>query len=100
MVHPVKNSAAGMVAPVPAVLYRTRERLGRLPQRAVGYRSVQSVFSLGARSVIEDFSTVNNAVGAVRIGDRSRIGLGNTIIGPVPYRRRRQSGPKELPCRG
>ena len=40
-------------------------------------------FELGAHSTIEDFSTVNNGVGHVIIGDRTRIGLGNTLIGPV-----------------
>lgn len=42
-----------------------------------------NAFSIGTRSVIESFSTVNNMVGDVIIGSRSRIGLGNTIIGPV-----------------
>lgn len=40
-------------------------------------------FSIGKDSAIEDFSTVNNGVGDVFIGDRTRIGLGNTLIGPV-----------------
>ena len=40
-------------------------------------------FSLGENSVIEDFCTVNNGVGDVYIGDRSLIGMGNVIIGPV-----------------
>lgn len=40
-------------------------------------------FSIGCNSTIEDFSTVNNGVGDVFIGDRTRIGLGNTLIGPV-----------------
>ena len=40
-------------------------------------------FYVGADSLIEDYSTINNAVGDVIIGDRSLIGLGNTIIGPV-----------------
>jgi len=40
-------------------------------------------FELGAHSTIEDFSTINNGVGHVIIGDRTRIGLGNTLIGPV-----------------
>lgn len=40
-------------------------------------------FILGSDSTIEDFSTVNNGVGDVIIGDRTRIGLGNVIIGPV-----------------
>jgi acetyltransferase-like isoleucine patch superfamily enzyme len=40
-------------------------------------------FSLGNKSTIEDFCTVNNGVGDVIIGDRSRIGMNNVIIGPV-----------------
>ncbi|MEI6947133.1 acyltransferase [Paraflavisolibacter sp. H34] len=40
-------------------------------------------FSMGDYSTVEDFATVNNGVGAVSIGDHSRIGLGNVIIGPV-----------------
>ncbi|MGM0565406.1 MAG: acyltransferase [Bacteroidota bacterium] len=40
-------------------------------------------FSIGNDSTIEDFATVNNGVGDVVIGERTRIGLGNTIIGPV-----------------
>lgn len=40
-------------------------------------------FSLGNDSTIEDFTTINNGVGDVLIGDRTRIGLGNTLIGPV-----------------
>ena len=40
-------------------------------------------FEIGRLSVIEDFSCVNNGVGDVIIGERSRVGLGNTIIGPV-----------------
>ncbi|MCF8228167.1 MAG: acyltransferase [Bacteroidales bacterium] len=40
-------------------------------------------FRLGKYSTIEDFSTINNGVGDIIIGDRTRIGLGNTLIGPV-----------------
>lgn len=40
-------------------------------------------FVLGRDSVIEDFACINNGVGDVIIGDRTRIGIGNTIIGPV-----------------
>lgn len=40
-------------------------------------------FWLGNDSTIEDFTTINNGVGAVFIGDRTRIGMGNTLIGPV-----------------
>ena len=40
-------------------------------------------FSLGDYSVIESFACINNAVGDVIIGNYTRIGLHNTIIGPV-----------------
>lgn len=40
-------------------------------------------FNLGAHSTIEDFSTINNGVGSVEIGRNCRVGLGNTLIGPV-----------------
>lgn len=42
-----------------------------------------NTFELGAHSTIEDFATVNNGVGAVVIGPRTRVGLGCTLIGPV-----------------
>ena len=40
-------------------------------------------FRLGDYSVVESFACINNAVGDVSIGDHTRIGLHNTIIGPV-----------------
>jgi acetyltransferase-like isoleucine patch superfamily enzyme len=40
-------------------------------------------FSLGNYSIIEDFSTINNGMGAVHIGNHTLIGIGNVIIGPV-----------------
>ena len=40
-------------------------------------------FSLGTHSVVESYSCINNAVGGVLIGDYTRIGIHNTIIGPV-----------------
>ncbi len=40
-------------------------------------------FFIGDDSTIEDFTTVNNGVGDVYIGDRTRIGLGCTLIGPL-----------------
>ncbi len=40
-------------------------------------------FVIGRDSTVEDFATVNNGVGDVIIGERTRIGLGNTLIGPV-----------------
>jgi len=42
-----------------------------------------NMFSIGSGSAIEDFCTINNGVGDVHIGERTRIGMGNTIIGPV-----------------
>lgn len=40
-------------------------------------------FSIGRKSVVESFSCINNAVGDVLIGDCTRIGQHNTVIGPV-----------------
>lgn len=40
-------------------------------------------FSIGDHSVVESFACINNAVGDVIIGHHTRIGLHNTIIGPV-----------------
>lgn len=40
-------------------------------------------FILGKDSTIEDFATINNGVGDIIIGERTRIGLSNTLIGPV-----------------
>lgn len=40
-------------------------------------------FSLGNRSTIEDFSTINNGVGDVLIGNNTLIGMSNVIIGPI-----------------
>lgn len=40
-------------------------------------------FVLGKDSTVEDFATINNGVGDVIIGERTRIGLGNTLIGPL-----------------
>ncbi|WP_428331026.1 acyltransferase [Mucilaginibacter sp.] len=40
-------------------------------------------FSIGSKSIIEDFATINNGVGDVSIGNNAGIGLSNVIIGPV-----------------
>lgn len=56
---------------------------------SVIYRSVRkdlppfNIFRLGKYSVIEDFSCLNNSVGDIIIGDYCRIGLSNTVIGPI-----------------
>jgi len=55
-------------------LIRRRTRMDILPFNK---------FHLGNDSTIEDFTTINNGVGDIYIGDRTRIGLGCTLIGPV-----------------
>lgn len=42
-----------------------------------------NLFSLGDNSIIEYFSILDNAVGIINIGNNTRVGLNNTIIGPV-----------------
>ena len=42
-----------------------------------------NIFELGKRSVIEDYSIINNAVGDLVIGDNTHLGICNTIIGPI-----------------
>ncbi|HEY9257867.1 acyltransferase [Chitinophaga sp.] len=55
-------------------LIRRRTRIDVLPF---------NTFMLGRYSTIEDFATINNGMGAVIIGDHTRIGIGNVVIGPV-----------------
>jgi acetyltransferase-like isoleucine patch superfamily enzyme len=55
-------------------LVRSRTRMDVLPF---------NMFSIGKGSTIEDFSTVNNGLGAVLIGDGTRVGMSNVLIGPV-----------------
>lgn len=42
-----------------------------------------NAFEIGKHATIEDFSCINNGLGDVIIGSKSRVGLSNTIIGPV-----------------
>jgi acetyltransferase-like isoleucine patch superfamily enzyme len=55
-------------------IIRSRTRLDVFPYNQ---------FTVGTKSVIEDFSTINNGVGDVIIGNQTIIGIGNVIIGPV-----------------
>jgi acetyltransferase-like isoleucine patch superfamily enzyme len=55
-------------------LIRSRTRMDVLPFNN---------FSIGNNSTIEDFSTINNGMGDVHIGNNVRIGISNVIIGPV-----------------
>jgi acetyltransferase-like isoleucine patch superfamily enzyme len=56
------------------VIIRSRTRLDVFPFNE---------FTVGSNSIIEDFSTINNGLGAVKIGSHVTIGLSNVIIGPV-----------------
>ncbi len=82
MMHPVKCRPRKWMA-LFRFLYTKRGK------GSVIYRSVRKditpfhPFTLGDYSVIEDYSCINNAVGEIRIGHRTRIGLHNTVIGPV-----------------
>ena len=40
-------------------------------------------FEMGKACLVEDFSTINNAVGDVVLGDKVLVGISNVIIGPV-----------------
>lgn len=53
---------------------RRRTRIDVLPFNA---------FNIGTNSTIEDFSTINNGVGDVHIGNNTLIGMGNVLIGPI-----------------
>jgi acetyltransferase-like isoleucine patch superfamily enzyme len=82
MMHPVKTR--------PRLLLRCLQLFYmKKGKNSVIYRSVRkdivpfNGFSLGRSSVIEDYAIINNAVGEITIGNHTRIGLGNTIIGPV-----------------
>lgn len=55
-------------------LIRRRTRMDVLPFNK---------FEIGPNSTIEDFSVVNNGMGEVIIGHGSRIGISNTLIGPL-----------------
>lgn len=55
-------------------IIRRRTRMDIMPFRP---------FSLGSRSIIEDFVCVNNGMGEVEIGDNCMIGIGSVITGPV-----------------
>lgn len=55
-------------------LVRPRTRMDVLPFRK---------FAIGDNSTIEDFSTINNGMGDVIIGNNVRVGMSNVVIGPV-----------------
>lgn len=82
MMHPVKTRPRRWLRCL-QFLYMKKGR------KSVIYRSVRkdivpfNRFIMGDYSVIEDYAIINNAVGDIVIGKDTRIGLGNTLIGPV-----------------
>lgn len=82
MMHPVKTRPRRWLRCL-QFLYINKGR------KSVIYRSVRkdivpfNTFRMGDYSVIEDYSIINNAVGDIVIGCHTRIGIGNTVIGPV-----------------
>ena len=69
------------------MVYQTARALISAPRQIHGSVRMDTPpyrkFHLGDYSVVESFACINNAVGDVSIGDHTRIGLHNTIIGPV-----------------
>lgn len=82
MMHPVKTRPRFWLRCL-QLLYMKRG------EKSVIYRSVRkdivpfNIFVLGDCSVIEDYAIINNAVGDIVIGNYTRIGFTNTLIGPV-----------------
>jgi len=82
MMHSVKTRARKWLRCL-QFLYMKRGK------NSVIYRSVRkdivpfNTFRMGDYSVIEDYSIINNAVGDIVIGNKTRIGVGNSVIGPV-----------------
>ena len=66
-----------------APLYQHRGRHSKIHRSVRMDTPPYRRFSLGDHSVVESYSCVNNAVGDVVIGHHTRVGLHNTIIGPV-----------------
>jgi acetyltransferase-like isoleucine patch superfamily enzyme len=82
IMHPVKTRPRWWVRQL-QFLYMKKGK------HSVIYRSVRkdiapfNPFIMGKYSIIEDYSCINNGVGEIIIGDYCRIGLSNTIIGPI-----------------
>lgn len=82
MVHPVRTRPRLWLRLV--MRFYTKRGRGSVICRRVRKDIVPfNLFSLGRKSVIEDFSIINNMVGDVIVGNESRVGIGNVVIGPV-----------------
>ncbi|MBO7128495.1 MAG: acyltransferase [Prevotella sp.] len=66
-----------------APLYQHRGKCSKIHRSVRMDTPPYRKFSLGDYSVVESYSCINNAVGDVIIGDHTRVGLHNTVIGPV-----------------
>jgi acetyltransferase-like isoleucine patch superfamily enzyme len=66
-----------------APLYQHRGRHSKIHRSVRMDTPPYRKFSLGDYSVVESYCCINNAVGDVIIGDHTRVGLHNTVIGPV-----------------
>ena len=66
-----------------APLYQHRGRCSKIHRSVRMDTPPYRKFSLGDYSVVESYSCINNAVGDVIIGDHTRVGLHNSVIGPV-----------------
>lgn len=82
IIHPIKTRPRWWMRQLQFIYMKRGKKsviYGNVRKDIVPFNS----FILGTRSVIESFSTINNMVGDIIIGSNSRVGLGNTIIGPV-----------------
>lgn len=50
-------------------------------------------FELGPGAIVEDFAVVNNGAGDVLIGDKTRVGIGAVVVGPVVIGKSTSLGP-------
>ncbi|GAA4779719.1 acyltransferase [Olivibacter ginsenosidimutans] len=63
--------------------YHTRGKASKIRKSARLDVFPSKRFVLGDYSLIEDFTTINNGVGDVCIGNHTIIGIGSVVIGPV-----------------
>lgn len=82
LMHPIRTRPNWWIRPFVGLFMKRGKK-------SIIYRSVRKditpfhPFVIGYCSVIEDYACINNAVGEIVIGNHTRIGLHNTIIGPV-----------------
>ena len=74
-------------------LFHKRGRGSRICHRARMDVFPWRKFELGAGAIVEDFAVVNNGAGDVFIGEKSRIGIGAVVVGPVTIGARTSLGP-------